>query len=136
MKFEDFGTISVITTLANSSLPIEGTLVRVRGAEEENAFIDYSVVTDIDGITEKIRLPAPSLSYSLAPSSPEIPYGLYNVEVRNQGFYTKIIENIPVFSGINTSLPVNMIPSPIHKNNIEYPRDTLDTFIEENENLT
>ena len=135
MKFEDFGTLSVITTSANSSLPIEGTLVRISGVQEENSFIDYSVITDVDGITEKIKLPAPAKAYSLSPASPEIPYGLYRIEVRNRGFYTKIIENVPVFSGINTSLPVNMIPSPIHVNNIEYPRNTLDTFVRENENL-
>ena len=29
MKFEDFGTLTVITTSANSSLPVEGTLVRI-----------------------------------------------------------------------------------------------------------
>ena len=135
MKFEDFGTLSVITTAADSSLPIEGSLIRISGVQEENSFIDYSVVTDIDGISERIRLPAPSKAYSLSPSSPEIPYGLYRIEVRNQGFYNKIIENVAVFSGINTSVPVNMIPSPIHSENIEYPRNTLDTFVRENENL-
>ncbi len=135
MKFEDFGTLSVITTSANSSLPIEGTLVRISGIQEENSFIDYSVVTDIDGISERVSLPAPSKSFSLSPGAPEVPYGLYRIEVRNQGFFTKIIENVPVFSGINTSLPVNMIPSPIHVKNIEYPRNTLDTFVKENENL-
>ena len=135
MRFEDFGTVSVITTSANSSLPIEGSLVRISGSQEENSFVDFSVVTDIDGITEKIKLPAPSKNYSLSPGASEIPYGLYRIEVRNQGFFTKIIENVPVFSGINTSLPVNMIPSPLHLNNVEYPRNTLDTFIGENENL-
>ena len=135
MKFEDFGTLSVITTTADSSLPIEGSLIRIRGVQEENSFIDYSIVTDVDGITERIELPTPNKSYSLAPNSPEIPYGLYRIEVRNKGFYTKIIENVAVFSGINTSLPVNMIPSPIHLESIDYPRNTLDTFIKENENL-
>lgn len=135
MKFEDFGTLSVITSSANSSLPIEGSLVRISGAQEENSFIDYSIVTDVDGISEKINLPAPSKLYSLSPGAPEAPYGLYRIEVRNQGYFTKIIENVPVFSGINTYLPVNMIPSPIHVNSIEYPRNTLDTFVTENENL-
>ncbi len=135
MKFEDFGTLSVITTSANSSLPIEGSLVRISGEQEENSFIDYSLVTDIDGISEKIKLPAPAKIYSQSAGAPEVPFGLYRVEVRNLGFFTKIIENVPVFSGVNTSLPVNMIPSPIHVNDIEYPRNTLDTFITENENL-
>ncbi len=135
MKFEDFGILSVITTSANSSLPVEGSLVRISGSQEENSFIDYSVVTVIDGTTEKINLPAPSKPYSLSPGAAEVPFGLYRIEVRNRGFFTKIIENVPVFSGVTTSLPVNMIPSPIHENNIEYPRNTLDTLIRENENL-
>ena len=135
MKFEDFGSLSVITTLALSSLPIEGSLVRIIGTQEENSFVDYSLVTDVDGISEKILLPAPSKSYSLAPSAAEIPYALYRVEVRNKGFFTKVIENVAIFSGVTTYLPVNMIPSSIHENNSEYPRNTLDTFIKENENL-
>ena len=135
MKFEDFGTLSVITTEAGSSLPVEGSLIRITGTQEENAFINYSLVTDIDGISERIKLPAPSKIYSLSSGASEVPYGLYRIEVRNLGFFTKIIENVPVFSGVNTSLPVNMIPSPIHESNIEYPRDTLDTVIRENEYL-
>ena len=135
MKFEDFGTLSVITSSANSSLPIEGSLVRISGTEEENSYIDYSLVTDVDGLSKRVKLPAPSKKYSLSPSAPEIPFGLYRVEVRNLGFFTKIIENVPVFSGVNTSLPVNMIPSPIYLNNNDYPRNTLDTLIKENENL-
>ena len=135
MKFEDFGTLSVITSSANSSLPIEGSLVRISGTEEENSYIDYSLVTDVDGLSKRVKLPAPSKKYSLSPGAPEIPFGLYRVEVRNLGFFTKIIENVPVFSGVNTSLPVNMIPSPIYLNNNDYPRNTLDTLIKENENL-
>jgi len=136
MKFEDFGFLSVLTSSADSSLPVEGSVIRITGEQEENSFIDFSIITDVDGITEKIELPAPNKLYSLSPSSPEIPYGLYRIEVRNRGYYTKIIENVAVFSGIHTSLPVNMIPSPIHTQNIEYPRNTLDTFIRENENLS
>ena len=135
MKFEDLGTLTVITTAANSSLPIEGSLVRISGAEEENSFVDYSLVTDVDGSIGKITLPAPALKYSQSPGSLELPYALYRIEVRNQGFFTKIVENVPVFSGINTFLPVNMIPSPIFNEGVEYPRNTLDTFIKENESL-
>ena len=135
MKFEDFGTLTVITTSANASLPVEGSLVRITGTQEENSFVDYSLITDVDGISEKIKLPTPAKNYSLSPGASEVPYGLYKIEVRNRGFFTKIIENVPVFSGVNTSLPVNMIPSPIHEKNIEYPRNTLDTFVKENENL-
>ena len=135
MKFEDFGTLSVITTSAASSLPIEGSLVRISGTQEENSYVDYSVVTDVDGRSDKVKLPAPAKIYSLSEGAPEVPYGLYKIEVRNLGFFTKIIENVPVFSGVNTSLPVNMIPSPIRANDIEYPRNTLDTIVRENEYL-
>ena len=135
MNFEESGTLSVFTTEASASLPIEGSLVRVFGAAEENRFIDYSLVTDVDGLTEKIELPAPKKLYSLSPNSAEIPFGLYNVEVRKKGFFTKFIENVPIFSGVNTSLPVNMIPSPIYLNNIEVPKGSLLTEIKENEKL-
>ena len=135
MQFEDFGTLTVFTTSAGTSLPIERSIVHVRGAAEENRFIEYSVLTDVDGVTPKLILPCPAVTYSLSPSSAEVPYGLYDVEVLAKGYYTKIIRNVAVFSGINTNLPVNMIPSPIHQNNIDYPRGNLDTIISENEKL-
>lgn len=132
MQFDEFGYLTVRTTSASNALPIEGSIIHVSGAVEENRFIEYSVITDVDGITEKLRLPCPSSIYSLTPGPQEIPYGLYNVEVSAKGFLTKNIYNVAIFSQINTVLPVNMIPASTHNTQNEIPRDNLNTVVSEN----
>lgn len=133
MIFEESGTLTVSTASAGSSLPIQGSVVRIRGASSENSGIEYSVITDVDGITERISLPAHRKTYSEAPRPPFLPYGLYNVEVVSQNYFTKNVFNVAVFSGVNTELPINMIPSPIYENDAEYPRENLMTIIPKNE---
>ena len=94
----------------NEAFPVENALVRIRGAAEENRFIEYSRVTDEDGVTEKVYLPTPKLSDSLTPTSPELPYAVYDVQVSKDGYYTSNFYGVTVFPGIYAVLPVNMIP--------------------------
>jgi len=131
MQYDDFGTMIIRTYGASNALPVEGVLVRVRGADEFNRMSEFSLFTDEDGLTNEIKLPAPSKSYSLSQGSKEVPFAIYDVEISKDGFYTKKIQNVAVFSGIRSFLPVNMIP-------VEegaYPRGNINAVITENESL-
>lgn len=68
MVYTGEGYISFFTTAANDALPVEDVIIHVRGADEENRFIEYSLLTDRDGKTQKLALPAPPARYSLYPS--------------------------------------------------------------------
>ena len=132
MQLDKLGTLLVRTYTAGDAYPVENAIVRVRGAMEENAFIEYSFLTDRDGMTEKISLPTTSLEYSQSPNPPEQPYALYDVEVIKEGYYPKRIYNIAIFENNSTTLPVNMIPL---EDGVSYPQDTLESYLFENPNL-
>jgi hypothetical protein len=107
----EFGSLVVNVGIANEARPIVGALVRISGADEDNKDLVRTLITDNDGVTQKIRLPAKNKSYSQAPNSAETPYSRYNLEIEKDGFYTKKINGISVFSGVESIQIVSMIPS-------------------------
>ena len=134
MKYSENGTLTIRVYTAGGAIPIKNTTIHVFGADENNRLVEYSVITDIDGITEAISLPSPARYLSLQPNAPEVPYSSYDIEISADGYYTKRINNVPIFSGTNALQSVNMIPivpvaAPL------YPRGTLDTNVYENELL-
>lgn len=135
MAFDKNGTLVVNAYSASGALPIKNTYVRVIGAGEENRTVQYSRITDIDGITLPIVLPAPSRELSQSPGSSEQAFAVYDVVITAPGYYTKRIYNVAVFDGEKTIQRVNMIPIPMHETNVTYPRGNLNTIVKENEML-
>ena len=135
MAFDKNGTLVINAYSASGALPIKDTHVRVVGAGEENRTIQYSVVTDLDGVTLPIILPAPPRELSQSPGANQASYAIYDIIVTSPGYYTKRIYNVAVFDGEKTIQRVNMIPLPMHENNVTYPRDNLNTLVRENEML-
>lgn len=128
------GTLRVRAYTAGGALPVKDALVRVRGASEDNRLVSFTSVTDRDGLSELIELPAPQRDLSLAPSPEELPYALYDLEISADGFYTKQIRGLTVFSGINSIQLIAMIPGT--GNMIEdYPRGSINYIIPENRDL-
>ena len=123
---DDYGGFTARATVAGA-YPVEGAIVRMLGAEEENRDIAYSVLTDMDGLTPKIALPAPSVSYSLTPQD-NIPYSLYDIEIYKEGYYPKKISGISVFPGQDSLLEINMIPMDSQTENTE-PNGNLDANV-------
>lgn len=135
MAFDKIGTLVVRVFTAGNALPVSGTVVKITGSDEENRTVEYSIITDIDGVTEKIQLPAPSGTLSQSPGAAEPSYALYNIEISAPGYYTKRIFNVAVFDSTETVQPVNMIPRSLRESGITYPRDNLNTTVRENEKL-
>ena len=128
------GRIRIRAYTAGGALPIEGATVRIMGAEEDNRLISYSLMTDRDGLTESVALPAPDVNFSLSPSPSEKPYALYDIEITAPGYYSKNINGLSVFSGIESVQLINMIPEgsrPIE----DYPRSNINADIPENNQL-
>ena len=134
MKFNESGTLAIRTYTAGGALPIAGSVVRIHGSNEENRFIEYTLITDSDGITKIIALPSPDKAYSMAPGAKEAPYASYDVEVSSDGYYTKRISDVAIFSGIDSIVPISMIPLPV-RGGVSYPIGNLDATVTENENL-
>ena len=128
MAFDESGTLTVRTYGANA-FPIEGATVRIRGAAEENRFVEYSVITDEDGVTVPVVLPAPDRSNSLSPNGVGASYAPYDVEIIKDGYYTKKIYGVAIFSGVGAFLPVNMIPFTSSEMGGRYPEGNIDATI-------
>ncbi len=134
VMLNDFGFLSIRAYTADGALPVMGATVRIQGAEEENRFISRSLVTDEDGMTETVRLPAPSTGFSMKPSPAEAPYALYDIEITADGYYTKKIYGLSVFAGTTSIQLVNMIPESDDALG-NSPSGSIDATIPENENL-
>ncbi len=135
VKYTDNGTLTVRTYTASGALPVKNSLVRITGVDENNRFIDFSLLTDENGMTRLISLPTPNKGFSTAPGAAEIPYAIYNVEASADGYYTKRINNVAIFPGINSSQAINMIPISVGAHKEEYPRGNLNATVYENEYL-
>ena len=107
---ENSGTLIIKTFTADEAIPISDAAIRVQGSEASNQRVIYLVETDKSGLSERLYLPAPNISYSLSPGRGIEPYSKYDVTVKKDGYYTKTIKDVPIFSGIGAVLPINMIP--------------------------
>ncbi len=131
--YTGFGTLSVRAYTAGA-IALEGVTVRITGADEENRFVAYSLLTDVDGVAPEVQLPAPDQNYSLLPTSVETPYATYDIMLERDGFFTRRIYGATVFSGVRSLQLVNMIPT--SEDTIkEVPRGNLNVFIPRNYDL-
>lgn len=135
MKYESQGFLQIGAYTAGGALPTPNITVKITGSDEENGGINYSILTDRNGLTDTIALPTPSASYSLAPGSPEQPYAKYNVEASGTGFYPKSIYDVIVFGGVKSILPLEMIPDGGIQRNVNSPSSSNSSIITENEDL-
>ncbi|MBR2931077.1 MAG: hypothetical protein IKC32_07600 [Clostridia bacterium] len=109
MVYNEFGELYVRASLADAALPVEGAKVIVRGADEYNGDVEFSLLTNRDGLTETVRLPTPAKIYSESAFPKEAPYAVYDVEISKEGYLTKRVLGVPIFSSVRSLLPVNMI---------------------------
>lgn len=110
MKNEALAAFRARIFTASNAIPLENTIVRIRGGGENYRDIQYSLLTDVDGLTPIVYLPAPDKALSLSPSPSEYPYSVYDVEIIKEGYYPKKILDVPLFDSVMAVLPIEMIP--------------------------
>lgn len=104
------GFLIVKVSTASGAIPVEGVTVVVRGNEDEHANILLSLLTDRDGLTKKVSLPAPARALSGAPSPASKPYSTYNIDVFKEGYYPQHYNRVPIFDGIVAVQNAAIIP--------------------------
>lgn len=114
-------------TTARGTLPLVDATVTVTGSDEDNRHIAYSLKTNRSGQTEKIYLPAPSATLSFSPENENV-FSAYDIEVNADGYYTHLSLNVPIFAGITSVQPADMIPKSAFRpeENCPYPGLTTD----------
>lgn len=106
--YTETGTLMVETTSVRSAVPVNNVLVIItRGTK-----LFGLLLTDSDGRTRRIDLPAPPRRNSESPEMQGDPFALYDTEVYCKGYYAVKNTDIPIFAGTDSVLPVNMIPLP------------------------
>lgn len=97
---------------AGGAYPVQNALVTVTKKLPSGSGLVRILFTDRNGRTPTITLPAPSRALSQTPGSTVRPFSEYNVTVRAKGFYTIKDINIPIFAGVKTVQPIDLIPLP------------------------
>ena len=102
---------------AGGAIPLENAQVQVSyhtdTAGESRGRLITVMLTDRDGKTPPLSLPAPSRSESASPSTDGVlPFALYDAEIFLDGFYRQEYTRIPIFDGITSIQPASLIPLP------------------------
>ena len=110
---DGMGYLIVRVFTAGGAIPLSGATVLVKSNEENGNRGDLiaTLLTDRNGNTERIALPAPSRELSLSSGNIR-PYATYNVEAYLDRYQQKDFYALPVFDGITSIQTVELIPLP------------------------
>ncbi len=106
---ESIGFLIAEARTANGAIPIEGARVYVYASDDERNDVIYSLRTDISGRTERVALKAKSKELSMSPGNAQ-PFEIYNITVTAEGYYSSDKSRVPIFEGVTSILPFNLIP--------------------------
>ena len=103
--------LRVWVTTARQAIPIEGARVVItKEGGGENQLVKI-LTTNQDGSTATVDLPAVPAEYSQKPGYPH-PYTLYTIEISKPGYFTIRNNHVPLYGGITTVQPADLIPLP------------------------
>lgn len=103
----DSGYIQVLATTSNAQIPLENVAVTVTAADGTAIAMR---LTDRNGLTTPIEVPAPAPSAGLTPDTGIRPYTPVNVYARLNGYEQEENENLQVFPNTTTRLTLQLIP--------------------------
>ncbi len=119
------GYLIVRVSTARGAIPIEGARVTIRTHEPEaeiRGVVIRVLVSNRDGNTETIVLPAPPRAASMDPYG-ELPFTTYNIDVEKSGYYPLYFSNVPVYDTITSIQPAVLIPISENGNTDNATRD-------------
>lgn len=106
------GTLKVETFASDRAFGVGSARVMVFLELPSGNVAVFDGITDIDGVSDTIRLPAPPRSLSQSPQTgenPRLPYSVYSVYVEHPSYVRAVFTNVPVFSGVESVQPVRML---------------------------
>lgn len=102
-----YGYIQVTARAASQAQPLAGVSVYISRGDD----LLYTLLTDESGQTDKVRLPAPSIAKNQEEAKVQ-PFSVYNVSAYLEGYVQLRSESVPVFPGVTSVQPFNMVPLP------------------------
>lgn len=131
---QNIGYLVVNVATARGAIPLGGTTVTIFDTTEMPSTLMTSVQTDSSGKTERIPLPAPPRMLSGEPGNAK-PFATYMIQAEKEGYYTVTNNGVPVFEGITSIQPVEMVPLADNDSENVYPRYGLEIDENEHQNL-
>lgn len=124
---ESIGFLIAEVRTANGAIPIEGARVYVYAADDQQNDVIYSLRTDISGRTERVALDAKSKELSMSPGNVQ-PFTIYNITATADGYYSSDKSRVPIFEGVTSILPFNLIPLSEHSDPESFNPDGIGRF--------
>lgn len=106
------GYLIIRVTTASEALPLEGATVTVYGNRPDFSSVIARLLTGNDGLTPKIALMTPPRALSEVPGNGSDSYATYNLSVNKQGYSPVEMYGVPLFDGITSVQPADLIPLP------------------------
>ncbi len=103
-----FGTLKIQVYAADQAYPISVANVEVTKSKDDNVL--FQGYTDLSGVVDDIRLPAPSRELSETPTETK-PYSQYDLNVSHPKFISRKYTNIPIFEGMKSVQTVQLVPN-------------------------
>lgn len=128
------GYLIVRVTTAGGAIPLGGATVVVRGNTPESSGVIYTRITDRDGRSDKMPLPAPPAASSAAPGGGAT-YSTYNIDVSYPGYYASTYQNVPIFDRITALQTAELIPLSANGTGDSYRPDATRFYESENPEL-
>ncbi|MBQ7131623.1 MAG: hypothetical protein IJO29_03540 [Oscillospiraceae bacterium] len=113
-SYTETGFLQVNVTAGEKAFPLENAVVVITQKSPLGQTAISINATDKSGRTPIITLPAPDIGEN---NDANTPFASYTAEIFLKGYHTVINENVPIFSGITSILPVNMVPLPTNATN-------------------
>ena len=111
-EYTGTGYLVVRVSTASGAIPLPNATVLIRGNEPDFSAVIARLYSGQDGLTQKIALLTPPRSLTDSPTETKKPYATYNVEVYLDGYHPISAQGIPLFDGITSIQPADMIPIP------------------------
>lgn len=110
-KYPETGYIRVKVSSSNQALPVKGAGITISKNIDSQNYVIHQETSDRSGLTRNLPLPAPDDQSSMTPGGNGTPrFAVYDMLVQRDGYVPVIYRSIPVFSGVVTVQPVQMVP--------------------------
>ncbi len=107
------GYLRIITAAAESAYPVPGARVSVFTTIGKKSHLSYLLLTDENGETPTVALPAPPAGLSQEPENVR-PYASCDIRIAAKGFFKTQATDVHIFAGITTRQVFQLVPLPLN----------------------
>ena len=107
------GYLRIITAAADSAYPVPGARVSVFTNIGRQAHLSYLLITDENGETPTVALPAPPAGLSQEPENVR-PYASCDIRIAAKGFFKTQATDVHIFAGVTTRQVFQLVPLPLN----------------------